>query len=317
MMRRSTTILTALILGLSCASALPGAGAALACEDTHAMVIAAAAAETPPRAPRAPRAPRTPRAWVPASPGDTPAPAEAPEPPEAGFEIPESPGQVTPRGWFGFGFQCGECGFRSGSADSVAVWEFGSHPRVYSVDLGSPAARAGIRRGDVITQIDGISILNPDGGRRFGAIRPGQSVKWTVMREGAIRHVIARAAERPGRPERRERAALTDLRRELVRLNELSDLDELRAKLSGLNREMEYRRAQEMASEQMRVKTVSARRLRYAGVIGGTEVEVRGTGSVIVSESDDKDELVINTGESVVVIRVPAGLLRRSGEKPK
>ena len=63
--------------------------------------------------------------------------------------------------------------------------------------------------------------------------------------------------------------------------------------------------------------TLPARRLRYAGVIGGTEVEVRGPGSVIVSENDGKDELVISTGESVVVIRVPAGLLKRSGEKPK
>jgi len=45
---------------------------------------------------------------------------------------------------------------------------------------------------------------------------------------------------------------------------------------------------------------------------------VRGPGSVIVSESDLKDELVINTGEAVVVIRVPEGLLKRtSADKPK
>ena len=59
------------------------------------------------------------------------------------------------------------------------------------------------------------------------------------------------------------------------------------------------------------------RRLRYAGVIGGTEVEVRGPGSVIVSESDARNELVINTGEAVVVIRVPAELLRKASERKK
>ena len=61
----------------------------------------------------------------------------------------------------------------------------------------SPAARAGLRRGDIITRIDGISILTPAGGRRFGTIRPGQHVKWTVLREGALRQVVAPQVERP------------------------------------------------------------------------------------------------------------------------
>lgn len=302
MMRHATTSLIALILGLSCGSLLTRAGAALACEDAHASVVAAAAG-TPPRAPRAPRT---------APPAEPAAPAEAPEPPEAAFEIPEPPGQVTPRGWFGFGFECGDCDVRTGPGDSAAVWRFGSHPTVYSVDHGSPAARAGLRRGDVITRIDGLSILSPAGGRRFGTIRPGQSVKWTVMRDGAMRDVIARAAERP---DRRERVELRDLRKELGRLNELSDLDQLRRELATLNRQMD--RVRMLDLDRVRVKTVPVRRLRYAGVIGGTEVEVRGSGSVIVSENDGKDELVINTGESVVVIRV-SDLLRKSrGETPR
>jgi membrane-associated protease RseP (regulator of RpoE activity) len=301
---KSTTLLTALLLVLSLGAPLIGGIPALACDDPHAVTVIAAGAETPPRAPRAPRPVRVPRAAV------TPEAPEAAEPPE----IPEPIAMVTPRGWSGFGFQCGECFVRTGPGDTAAVWEFRSLPKVYSVDLGGPAARAGIRRGDVIVKIDDLSILSPDGGRRFGAIRPGQTVKWTVKREGAIRHVIARAVEKP---DRRERVELRDLRVELGRLNELSDLDELRRELATLNREMESRRKQEVARERVRVKTQPARRLRYAGVIGDTEVEVRGTGSVIVNTNDDKDELVINTGETVVRIRVPGGLLKRSGEKPK
>ena len=300
MMRHATTTLCALFLGLASGLGLAGAEVVFACEDAHADAVAATS-----QSPRAPRGPRAPRA-APAP--ETPAPPEAPAPP-ADPENAEPPGLVTPRGWFGFAFQCEECFVRTGPGDTEAVWEFGSHPKVYSVDLGSPAARAGIRRGDVITKIDGLSILSPAGGRRFGAIRPGQVVKWTVQREGATRTVAGRAAERP---DRRERVELRDLRKELGRLNELSDLDELRRELATLNHEMESRRSQ----ERVRVRT-PARRLRYSGVIGGTEVEVRGPGSVIVSETDDKDELVINTGESVVVIRLADLKRKRSGESPK
>jgi C-terminal processing protease CtpA/Prc len=81
--------------------------------------------------------------------------------------------RAVPRGWFGFGFEC-DCVAERSLMDSVAVWTFSDYPRVYSVDDGSPAAKAGLRRGDVIKEIDGISILDPDGGRRFGSIRPGR-----------------------------------------------------------------------------------------------------------------------------------------------
>lgn len=304
-MRDATTILTALILGLTGGSMLT-AGAALACEDAHAIV--AAGAETP-ASPRAARAPRAPRAPLPGEAVETPEAPEAPEPPESGLDM---PGLVTARGWFGFGFECGECYVKTSPGDSVTVWTFGSHPTVYSVDAGSPAARAGLRRGDIITRIDGVSITTPAGGRRFGNIRPGQQVTWTVLREGALRHITARAAERP---DRRERVELRDLRKQVGRLNELSDLDQLRRELSILTRELNSRRAQELARERVRVVTPTARRLRYAGVIGSTEVEVRGPGSIVVSESDEKDQLIINTGESVILLRLSD--LARKEKAPK
>jgi hypothetical protein len=309
-MRNPTTFVTILALGLAGGTAMAGAGAARACEDPGVLALAAAETPaTPTQAPAAPRPPRVRRA------PDAPAPVETPKPaaaPEARLEIPEPPALVTPRGWFGFGFQCGECYAKTEPGDSIVVWSFGSPPRVYSVDTGSPAARAGLRRGDEILKIDGISILTPEGGRRFGSVRPGQTVKWTVAREGAQRQVIARAAERP---DRRERTQLRDLRRDLERLNEMSDLDQLRKEIAMLNREMERMRLQDL--DRLRVRTLPARRLRYAGVIGGSEVEVRGPGSVIVSESEDKGEVVINIGESVVVIRAPEARARRAADGPK
>src|SRR4029077_4384289 len=93
----------------------------------------------------------------------------------------------------------------------------------------------------VITHLDGISILTPEGGRRFGAIRPGQVVRWAVLREGQPRYVVARAAERP---EKRDRVALLDLRRELNRLNDVSDFDQLRRELATLNRRLDRARTE-------------------------------------------------------------------------
>jgi len=299
MHRTATAITTGLILGLAFGG---GPGGPADVRAGGAPEALAAAGETPPRAPRAPRA---------ASPKKPTAPPAASE---EGIEAPEAPSFPTPRGWFGFGFQCGECGTRTDANDSVSVWTFSSPPQVYSVDLGSPAARAGLRRGDLITRIDGVSILSADGGRRFGSVRPGQKVKWTVVRDGVPHEVVAQAAERP---DRRERVALTDLRRELMRLNDLSNVDELRREIAKINRQMELRRAQESRRDRVRTRSVSVQRLRFAGVIGGTEVEVRGAGPVVVSESDEKDELIINTGESIVVIRVPESMRKREGSKPK
>jgi hypothetical protein len=307
-MRNPTTILTTLALGLACGAPLGLAGPATAGEEARvtARVAAAVEAPSPPAAPRVPRARRAPEAPAPAG---TPAPSEAPDP---RLEIPEPPTLVTPRGWFGFGFQCGECYIKTEPGDTVAVWAFASPPEVYSVDTGSPAALGGLRRGDVITMIDGVSILTPEGGRRFSSVRPGQTVKWTVLREGASRQVVARATERP---DRRERTQLRDLRRELSRINEMSDLDQLRREVANLTRQMERIRLQDL--ERGQVRATPSRRLRYAGVIGGSEIEVRGPGSVVVTEAEDKGELVINIGESVVVIRAPEARARRSGTRPK
>jgi hypothetical protein len=328
-MRRATkTIIRtrwlALAGGLGAAAALAALPPppAIGCDDSQAIAVEAATPAPAPPASPVPPAPRAPRAVAPpewTTPEATPTPATAPEPPDAQFDLPEAT-RILPRGWFGFGFLCDECSAKSGATDSAAVWRFGSWPRVYSVDLGSPAARAGLRRGDVITHIDGVSILTLEGGRRFGAIRPGQAVRWGVVRAGTPRIVVGRAAERP---ERRERVALSELRGELSRLNEMSDLDQLRRELANLNQRIERVKLESAELTRLqdlqRVRKVEqpVRRLRYAGVINGTEVEVRGPGSVIVSESDAKNELVINTGDAVVVIRVPEGLLKRTSEKKK
>ncbi|HKQ59247.1 MAG TPA: PDZ domain-containing protein, partial [Candidatus Eisenbacteria bacterium] len=220
--------------------------------------------------------------------------------------------------WFGFSLKCDECSAKRGTADTPAVWRFGTLPQVYLVETDGPAAKAGIRRGDVLTHINGISLLTPEGGRKFGATRPGEQVRWTIRRDGTARTVVALAGIRPGtRPDRRIEAK--DIREQINKLNDVTDLEQLRREIARINREIARRRAQTDLQERRAVTAIPAQRLRYAGVIGGTEVEVRGPGTVIVTETDDKDQLIINTGDAIVRIRVPEGLLRKkSGEdKPR
>ncbi|HSU17550.1 PDZ domain-containing protein [Longimicrobium sp.] len=167
----------------------------------------------PPRAPHAPHAPAPPRAPnAPAPPGHPaiapippvppvpPAPhaPQAPHPPVPPLPpLPPSPPEILPEGWFGFGISCDQCGIRR-HGDDVTMF-FGEAPTVESVEPGSPAANAGIRRGDVLTHVDGVAITTAQGARRFATIRPGQAVTWTYRRGSRAFTARATAGRRPDR----------------------------------------------------------------------------------------------------------------------
>ena len=65
------------------------------------------------------------------------------------------------------------------------------------VSPNSPAGRAGLRAGDRLTHIDGISLLSKEGGRRFGQVVPGQKVKLTVKRGNSTLTKELRLSSRP------------------------------------------------------------------------------------------------------------------------
>ena len=159
---------------------------------------------------RRPGAPSTPRPPMPA----TPAPrASTPAPPTAGLpEIPTTPrapraaptpsippastippgvglppvppSPASPDGWFGFSLRCSECGWERIGTEPTPRWESSVAPEIGIVAPGSPADRAGFKTGDRITHINGVSILAPEGARRFGAVIPGQRIRLTVTRNG-------------------------------------------------------------------------------------------------------------------------------------
>ncbi|HEX2080808.1 MAG TPA: PDZ domain-containing protein, partial [Longimicrobium sp.] len=106
-----------------------------------------------------------------------------------------------PDGWFGFGIECRNCDIHA-PGTSAPTFRFREQPTVMTVEPGTPAASAGMRRGDRLTHVDGVSLTTPDGWRRFGAIQPGQQVRWTYTRDGRAQNAVMTARRRPdaGRP---------------------------------------------------------------------------------------------------------------------
>jgi len=82
----------------------------------------------------------------------------------------------------------------------VRAWTFSAPPVVRQVEPGGPAEKAGLRVGDRLVEIDGLKMTVPDGGRRFTRIKPGETVEWTVERNGERKSVREVAQEREVAP---------------------------------------------------------------------------------------------------------------------
>jgi hypothetical protein len=87
---------------------------------------------------------------------------------------------------FGFALECvrcestSQCGFPG--RGPAATWHYNEYPSIADVAPGAPADRAGIRRGDVLMDVDGISLLTDEGAQRFSALRAGDTVRLTLSR---------------------------------------------------------------------------------------------------------------------------------------
>jgi serine protease Do len=70
--------------------------------------------------------------------------------------------------------------------------------QVLGVERGSPAARSGLRQGDVITAVDGARISNNrELVRGISAIPPGQNARLSLMREGRVMEITVQVGRRP------------------------------------------------------------------------------------------------------------------------
>lgn len=294
-------------------------------EDCEDVVVAVPVAPPSARSPRAPVAIASPR---------TPPPPASEAPVVAGPRTPPvPPTPPAPSAWFGFGISCHNCErvqrnqaeirqrerelralLRSNDSESESAvnltrkieelresggeWKFSELPTVYSVDPDSPADEAGLRRGDVLVEIDGISLLTPEGGRRFAAVQPGQTVTWTYRRGGTNRTVKVTAEEAPDsalRPQLAEaRAALERLQSAETIQQRRANLDQLRTQLSRMESE---RAALAVADD--------TQHLRFSGSVGNTNVEVRGLSTVDVSYDNATGELLIRTTDATIRVKAP------------
>ncbi|UCG88756.1 MAG: PDZ domain-containing protein [Gemmatimonadota bacterium] len=102
---------------------------------------------------------------------------------------------ILPRGWLGFSLSCTDC--KVGKSEEGWIWwEFSDYPEITRVESGSPAHEAGMRAGDVLTHIDDYDLTDEKGGRLFGGVEPGDTVRFRYVRQGNERTVTLTAGER-------------------------------------------------------------------------------------------------------------------------
>lgn len=84
------------------------------------------------------------------------------------------------------------------SRDGAEYYRFGRYPSIFALVAGGPAEAAGLRPGDVLTEIDGISILTEEGALRFGGRESKESMRVTAVREGKKIGFLVSLTKRPG-----------------------------------------------------------------------------------------------------------------------
>lgn len=117
------------------------------------------------------------------------------ETPDGGEALGPTPPARADRGWLGIGISCSWCSSQE-LPDGTLDWSFRESPQIIAVDSMGPARNSGLRPGDVIQAIDGVALTTPEGGRRFGAVRPGDKVRLTYARNGASHVVVVTASRR-------------------------------------------------------------------------------------------------------------------------
>ncbi len=111
------------------------------------------------------------------------------------FERDTSAGQrtgkivVSNHGWLGFGLECRDC-YSEIDATMIRQWRFPTFPAVAAIEPNGPAATAGVRAGDVLHSIDGVSIQTPAGAIRFSVLKAGDHVRLTLDRNGQTIDVV-------------------------------------------------------------------------------------------------------------------------------
>ncbi len=96
--------------------------------------------------------------------------------------VTSSPLRAQERGFLGINLECQNCQRQDQSG--VSIWSFSEHPVITWVREEGPAARGGLREGDVIVSVGGIDLTTEEGGQAFGRLRAGEPAEFMVRRDG-------------------------------------------------------------------------------------------------------------------------------------
>ncbi|MEE8477170.1 MAG: PDZ domain-containing protein [Gemmatimonadales bacterium] len=246
------------------------------------------------------------------------------------------------KAWFGFGLSCSDCKFYPLRHEEIAAaeaqlkartqgnndpgqvrglyrelesyrregsrWEFSENPRVFSVDEDGPADRAGLRRGDILTHIDGLALLSDEGGKRLGQAKSGDEVEFVYRRGTTVGTAKLTAAREPtvrglatGRSYSR---SLALLERSLSRIERTTDA-EVRAEVALLQNQLREAEVVRLEATQQVIRDlrVRTRPLRYSGTIAKVNITVVSHGSVVVSRDETTGEIVITTSDATIRVK--------------
>jgi membrane-associated protease RseP (regulator of RpoE activity) len=176
------------------------------------------------------------------------------------------------QGYLGIAISCSNCSWKTSATTSI--WRFSASPAVEAIDTLGPAARSGIRAGDVITAIDGLALTTDAGARRFSEVAPGQSYSLSVHGRTQARTVLIVATERP----------------------------------DGMGRALaESLRAAGEAIAITRRGPAADSPIRFSGTIAGLDVVVRGSPDVTVLLDDQECGAVFLTATTRIQLKSPRG----------
>lgn len=98
-------------------------------------------------------------------------------------------GSEPDMGRFGLALGCSPSCTRTRAPDGTFYWRYDDYPPIVALRTNGPASMAGIRVGDVVTRVDGISILTAEGAQRFFRAGAGSRLTLTIRRAGEDRQV--------------------------------------------------------------------------------------------------------------------------------
>jgi C-terminal processing protease CtpA/Prc len=98
-------------------------------------------------------------------------------------------GSEADLGRFGLALGCTPSCTRTRAPDGAIYWRYDEYPPIVALRTNGAASAAGLRVGDVVTRVDGISILSAEGAQRFFRASAGNRLTLTVRRAGEERQV--------------------------------------------------------------------------------------------------------------------------------